>query len=265
MIHKTAIISENAKIGKDVKVGAYAIIEDGVEIGDSSIVMSGARICTGTRMGKMCRIGSHAIIGEAPQDLHFDFDIISGVEIGDNVTIRELSTVHRATKPEGFTKIGNDCFIMASSHIGHDCVLKSNVIMAPFAALGGFVDVEEHAFISGGVMVHQFVRVGEGVMISGNSCVSEDMAPYTIAQARNSMGGLNLVGMNRRKISRESILNVKRLYMRVFNPRSATESPRKNALSALEEGAATTPEGEKFLNFFTPEGRRYLRPRGRPL
>lgn len=264
MIHKSVAISENAKIGEGVEMGAYVIIEGDAEIGAGTRIMSGARICAGTRIGKNCKIGSFCVIGEEPQDLHFDSSIVSGVEIGDNVNIRELSTVHRATKPNSFTRVGNNCFIMASTHIGHDCVLEDSVIMAPFAALGGYVDVSQHAFISGGVMVHQHVRIGEGVMISGNSAVSEDMAPFTMAQGRNSMGGLNLVGMNRRKISRESITNVKRLYMRVFST-GLTESPRKNALKALEEGAATTPEGQIFLNFFLPEGRRFLRPRGRPL
>ena len=258
MIHPTAIIEDGATLGENVKVGAYAVIESGAVIGDNCVIEHHASIRKYARIGNNCTIASFAVIAGEPQDLHFDSSIKSYVEIGDGSTIREGATIHRATVPEASTKIGKNALLMANSHIGHDCVVGDNYIQACFAALGGHIHIGNDVFVSGGVMIHQRNRVGDGVIISGNAAVSMDVPPYTIAFERNLLAGLNLVGMNRRKMPREEIAEVKSLYMQVYK----TTSARKTALTLLEEGGAKTSAGKKFLEFFKEE-KRYLAPRER--
>jgi len=256
-IHSTAVLGENVSLGENVKIGAYAIVEDGAVLGDGCVVEPHAKICSSARIGRNCRLCSFAVVGGEPQDLHFDSSTVSFVELGDNSVVRESSTIHRATVAGASTKIGKNAFLMASSHIGHDCVAGDNFILGCFAALAGHVKVANDVFVSGGVMIHQRVRIGDGVIASGNSAASMDIPPYVIAFSRNLLGGLNLVGMNRRKMPREDIAEVKALYARVF----ATHSVRRNALEAIAEGAAKTAAGKNFLDFFTPDGRHYLTPR----
>lgn len=245
-IHSTAIIGENVKVDPTAKIGAYAIIEDNVEIGANSVIEPHARLCSGAKIGSNCQIASFTTIAGLPQDLHFDKATISYVEIGDGSVVREGSTIHRATQANKSTKIGKDCLIMANAHIGHDCVFGDRVIMAPFSATGGFVRVDNDVFISGGVMMHQKIRVGEGAMLSGNAALPMDIPPYVNAFSRNNIAGFNLVGLMRRKVAREAIAELKKLYAIVY----AGGNPRKNAKEAFDAEQAKTLEGKKFLSFF---------------
>ena len=258
MIHPTAVIEDGVQLGENVKIGAYAVIESGAVIGNNCVIEHHASIRGYARIGDNCKIASFAVIAGEPQDLHFDSSIKSYVEIGEGSVIREGSTIHRATFPEMSTKIGKNALLMANSHIGHDCVVGDNYIQACFSALGGHVHVGNDVFVSGGVMIHQRCRVGEGVIISGNGAISMDIPPYLLAFERNYSAGLNLIGMNRRKMPREEIAEVKSLYMQVYK----TTSARKNALALLEAGVAKTPAGIKFLEFFKEE-KRYIAPRER--
>lgn len=256
MIHPTAIVAPTVKLGRDVKIGPYAVIEDDVEIGDGSEIETHAHVKSGARIGKNCTICSFSTIAGDPQDLHFDKSIKTYVQIGDNTIVREGATIHRATFEGQSTIIGKDCLLMANSHVGHDCEVGDRCIIAPFSALGGIVKMGCDVFVSGGVMVHQKMRVGEGAILSGLSAVSMDVPPYVNAYKRNIVGGLNLIGLRRRKVPSESIAEVKHLYMAVY----ADLSPIKNAKKLIEEHAYSTPEGEKFLFFFAEPGRHFIQP-----
>ncbi|MBE6413441.1 MAG: acyl-ACP--UDP-N-acetylglucosamine O-acyltransferase [Verrucomicrobiaceae bacterium] len=256
-IDKTAIVSSNAVIGENVKIGPYAIVEDNVVIGDNSVIEAHAKVCFGARIGKGCKICSFAVVSGEPQDLHFDSSLETFTEIGDGSVLREHVSVHRATFEGKSTIIGKNCFLMDGAHVGHDCVVADNVIIANFSALGGHVHIDKDTFISGGVMIHQRQRVGEGVIVSGNSACSLDVPPFVIAFERNKLAGLNLIGMSRRGMSRDEVSEVKSLYNKVYSSMSA----RKNALAILEVGDFKTDAGRRFLEFFKMENRRYSMPR----
>lgn len=255
--HPTAIISRDAKIDESVEIGAYALVEGVAQIGSGSVIEPYARIHCGARIGKNCRICSFTTIAGEPQDLHFDSSIKSFVEIGDGSVVREGSTIHRATRAGEATRVGKGALLMANSHIGHDCSIGDNFILGCFSAMAGHCVAGDNIFVSGGVMIHQKVRIGDGVIVSGGSASSLDIPPFVNAFGRNDMAGLNLIGMSRRGFSRESIADIKNLYALVYSDSSV----RKNALKALEEGAARTAEGKIFLEFFKAEGRHFLHPR----
>jgi len=253
--HSTAIVSDKSTIAKGVQIGAYAMIEDNVQIGANTVIEPYARICEGSVIGANCKIGSFAMIGGLPQDLHFDSSIKSGVMVGDNTVVRENSTIHRATVPNSYTVVGKNCFLMASSHIGHDCIVGDNCIQGCFAAVAGFTTVGDNTFISGGVMLHQKMRVGKGVMLSGNGRFSYDIPPYVNALERNNIQGLNLIGLKRRGTPAESIRALKSAYMFVCK---RNVNMRNLAIEAFEKGLGNDPYAKEFLEFFTlSEGRTF--------
>src|SRR6218665_589608 len=122
MIHPHTYIHPNAKLATNVKVDPFTVIHPNVESGEGTWIGSNVTIMDGARIGKNCRIFPGTVISAIPQDLKFDGEQTLTI-IGDNTTIRECVTVNRGTKALGYTKIGNDCLIMATSHIAHDCVL----------------------------------------------------------------------------------------------------------------------------------------------
>ena len=119
------------------------------------------------------------------------------MEIGEETTIREHCTIHRGTAPGSVTRLGSRCLLMAGAHLGHNTRVGDHVILANHALLGGHVEIGDRVFVGGGSVFHQFVRVGRGAMIQGLSAFSKDVPPFTIGAKRNTVFGLNVVGLRR--------------------------------------------------------------------
>ena len=260
MIHETAIVSSKAKLGSDVKIGPYAIIEENVEIGDGGNIAGHAILKSGARIGKSVTIESFCIIGGLPQDLGFDTNTETYVAIGDRSVIREGSTINRASTASGSTIIGEDCFLMAVTHLGHDCRVGDRVVIGNNSLLAGHVSVGDDAFLGGDSGIHQFCRIGQGVMFGGDSTATVDVPPYTMLVERNTLFGLNLVGLRRRKHDPEAVKALKRCYREVLGSASGLKSTAKQL---LETSVANFHECRSFLEFFLSGDRGFARPRSK--
>ena len=202
MIHKTAVIDESAKIGNNVKIGAYAIIGKDTVIEDGCIIGESANIQF-AHVGKNTRISPFASIGGEPQDLGYKNEK-TGVIIGENCWIREFATINRATG-EGNTIIGNNCLLMAYTHVAHNCVLEDNVIMANAATLGGHCHVGFSAFLGGQSVFHQNLRIGEMAIVSGACAARLDIIPYCKAEGIPAIPmGMNAIGLRRKGIDKDT-------------------------------------------------------------
>lgn len=246
MIHATAIIHPGASLAADVQVGPYAIIGEHVVIGPGSWVGPHAVIEGWTEIGRDNRIFQFASVGAIPQDLKFRGEQ-SWLRIGDRNTIREFVTMHRGTADGGGeTVVGNDNLFMAYAHVAHDCRVGNRVILANGATLAGHVQVDDHAIIGGLSAAHQFTRIGCHVMVSGGAMVAQDIPPYTIAQGdRARTIGLNLIGLQRRGFSEETIRGIKRAYKLIFRSGLRLEE----ALEKISSEVETSPELQGFVTF----------------
>ncbi len=257
--HSTAVVHEATRIPDNVIIGPYSVIEDGVEIGPGTIIREHAIIRSGTILGSGCIVDAHTVLGGLPQDLGFNPATPTGVRIGNNVTFREGVTINRATFEGKFTEIGNNVMFMANSHVGHDCKVGDNVVFANGVLLAGKVTVGDFTFFGGNAAVHQFCRIGESSMIGGLARVSQDMPPFCIMAERNELIGLNLIGLQRRGIPRETIRELKKLYQLVFG---VDGRPRVLAGAALKDGVTDSDEGRQFLEFMATESKKgVMRPR----
>ena len=194
-------------------IHATAVIEDGAVIGDNTDIGPHAVIFRHTTIGSNCRIHAGAVIGDLPQDLAFR-PTDSFVRIGADCVVREHVTIHRGTKPGTATVVGDGCYLMANSHLAHNVRLGNRVVVANGTLLAGYVEVGDEAFISGNVVVHQFVRIGRLTMLSGGCGIGKDVPPFctTIGIQRNSIGGLNTIGMKRAGLSPAERAQVKQAF-----------------------------------------------------
>ncbi|ASQ29820.1 UDP-N-acetylglucosamine acyltransferase [Campylobacter avium LMG 24591] len=227
-IHPSAVVEDGAILGANVEVEAYAYIGKNVKIGDNSIIKQGARILSNTQIGDNSRVFSYAIVGDIPQDISYKDDISSGVIIGSNATIREFVTINSGTaKGDGYTKIGDNAFIMAYVHIAHDCKLGSNIILANNATLAGHVELGDYTVVGGLTPIHQFVKVGEGAMIAGASALSQDIVPFCLAEGnRASIRSLNLVGI-RRRFDKDEVEIINKAYKFLFKKGSLKDNAQE--------------------------------------
>jgi len=215
MIHPTAIIHPDARLGADVEVGPYAIIGPHVSLGRGSSVGSHAVVEGWTTIGEYNQIFHHSSVGAIPQDLKYKGEE-TYLKIGDRNIIREFATLHLGTVTgDGETTVGSGNLFMAYSHVAHDCHLGNGIVMANAATLAGHVSVEDNVVLGGLCAVHQFVRIGCNAMIGGGTLVSNDIPPYMIATGDGrdtKLRGLNLIGLKRRNFSDETIASLKKAY-----------------------------------------------------
>jgi UDP-N-acetylglucosamine acyltransferase len=215
MIHPTAIISPKAHVDPTTSVGPFAIIEEGVVIGPHCEVGPHVYIAGKTTIGAYNKFHPGCVVGHAPQDLKYKGEI-TGLRMGDNNSVREFVTIHRATDPSEDTVIGSNNLLMAHCHIAHNCVLGNHVIIVNGALLGGHVLVSDRAIVSGNCLVHQFVRVGTLAMMQGGSAISKDLPPFTVARLQNSISGLNIIGLRRAGFTSEQRLELRKVYHALF-------------------------------------------------
>ena len=240
-----AYIHPGAKIATNVVVEPFTTIHNNVKIGSGTWVGSNVTIMEGARIGKNCRIFPGAVISAIPQDLKFDGEESLAI-IGDNTTIRECVTVNRGTKALGKTQIGNDCLIMATSHIAHDCIIGDNCILANGSVIAGHVTVGNHAILSGLVAVHQFIHIGEHAMVSGGSLVRKDVPPYAKAGKEPiSYIGINSIGLRRRGFSTEKIREIQNIYRILYQKNYNTSQ----ALGKIEAEMEATRERDQIILF----------------
>jgi len=242
-IHPTAVIAPGACLGDNVTIGPYSVIDGDVRIGDGCVIGPHAYLTGHSTIGKNCQIHAGAIIGDAPQDLHYN-DERSYVDIGDNCIIREYVTIHRGTEEDSHTVIGNNVLLMAFVHLAHNCILADDVVIANGSMLAGRIEVGPHAFISGNVLIHQYVRIGRLAMIGGGNTIPQDVPPFCLLQDEEIQSP-NIVGLRRSSISdeaRHAIRNAIKIFF--FNGLN-----RLNAIAEIKAQVPDLPEIREFVDF----------------
>ena len=225
MIHNTAIIDKNAIISSNVKIGPYSVIGPNVELGSGTILHSNVSIVGNTKLGSNNEIFPFVSLGTPPQDLKYKGEKNS-LLIGDNNKFREYVNINPGTAQGGsITKIGNNNLLMVYCHIAHDCNVGNNIVLANNVQVGGHVTIENNAIIGGSCAVHQYSRIGQYAMIGGMTGVLHDVIPYGLSTGnRNSLQGLNLIGLRRAKFENKDILSLSEAYKVIFATKNIYEN-----------------------------------------
>ena len=247
MIHKTAIIDAKSKISSTVKIGPYTVIGPNVEIGDNVVIQSHVNITGHTVIGKNNNIYPFASIGNDPQDMKYKGEKTE-LNIGDNNTIREYSTINPGTiQGGGVTKVGNNNLIMISAHIAHDCIIGNNIVIANSAAIAGHAQIDDYVVIGGNCGVQQFARIGKMAMVGGMTGVSRDVIPYGLSTGnRNYLNGINIIGLRRSNVSNKDIIGLTEAYKDIFKTENLNENLSK--LNGNFKKNSLVIEVLKFIN-----------------
>lgn len=244
-VHSTAIVSADAELAEDVGVGPYSIIEAGVRIGAGTVIGPHCYFASGTTVGEKNSFTAFVTAGTAPQDVAFQ-ETDSKLEIGDGNTFREFVSLNRGTpKERSLTRIGNDNFFMAGSHVGHDCVLGSKIILTNCVLIGGHCHVGDNVVLSGFAGIAQFVTIGRLSYIGATSRVVQDVPPFVkMAGDPAEVRMVNEVGMQRAGCSKAEVDEIKHVYRAIFRTgRSVSEE----AHSYMNDTSAKVRELAEFL------------------
>ncbi len=252
MIHNTAIVDVKAKISDNVEIGPYCSIGPGVEIGTGSVLHSHVNIVGNTKIGNNNQIYPFSSIGTPPQDLKYKGEKNSLV-IGNNNKIREYVNINPGTEQGGgITRVGDNNLFMVYCHIAHDCLISNNIVLANNVQVGGHVNIENNAIVGGSCAIHQFSRIGEFAMIGGMTGVLSDVIPFGLSMGnRNSLTGINLIGLRRAKVSNENIKKLQLAYKNIFKNTSFREN-----IENLNQDLKNNKFVKKILNFINSDKKR---------
>ncbi len=248
MIHSTAIVDPSAEIADGVSIGPYSVIGADVQIDAGTVVDSHCIIQGPTRIGKDNHIHSFCSLGGDPQDKKFEGEA-SRLEIGDRNTIREYCTFNRGTEMDlGYSRVGNDNWIMAYCHIAHDCVVGNHTIFANAATIAGHVSVGDYTIFGAFTCVHQFVRVGAHSFTGMHSLLTKDLPPYVRVSGNPAAPhGLNAEGLQRRGFDKEAIKQLRVAYKLLYRSGLRLEQAKQD-ITELAIGSEAVLLLANFLN-----------------
>lgn len=254
-IHPTAVVEPGARLGAGVEVGPFCHIAADVEVGDGTRFGPHCSVQGPTRIGRDNRFAGHCAIGGDPQDKKYAGERVELV-IGDRNVFREFCTINRGTGGGGaVTRIGNDNWFLAYTHVAHDCHVGNHCVFSNNATLAGHVDVGDHVILSGFAGVHQFCRIGAHAFIGMGAFVNGDVPPFVMV-AQEGYGkprGINSEGLKRRGFDAARIAAIKRAYRALYMSGGSLEEARSRLA-----GLAAESEDVRAVLAFVESGERPL-------
>lgn len=241
-IDSRAVVSPSARLGKGVRVAAYAVVGDDVELGDGCVLDPHAVLQGPSSFGRENRFSSFSIVGGDPQDYTYTGQPVR-LEAGDFNTFREFCTVHRGTiKGGGFTRVGSHNLIMAYAHVGHDCVIGNHCTIINGAQFAGHTHIGDYATVSSFVLVHQFSRIGCHSYIGAGTVITQDVPPFSlvVGPRETRCYGINKVGLERRGFSPERIQPIEQAYRYLLRS-------KLNTSQAIDKMRGTLAHSEDVL------------------
>ncbi len=259
-VHPTAIVEPGAALGQRVEIGPWCHVGAEVALGDDVRLISHVVVDGRTTIGASAVLYPFCSVGLPPQDLKYRGEPTL-CSIGARTQLREHVTVHRGTVTgSGHTRVGEDCLLMAVTHVAHDCELGDGVIVANNVVMGGHVTIGERAVIGGSAALHQFVRIGRGAMVGGVSGVEADVIPFgSVLGNRARLAGLNVIGLKRRGVDKAGLHRLRAAVHALFG--EDAEHPGRvfaDKLASVRDGAAGDPLVEELLAFVDAPSRRGL-------
>ena len=246
-IHPLSFVDPKAELDSGVTVGPLCFVEAGAEIGAGTRLDSHVTIKGNTRIGNNNFVGQGAVIGGDPQDRKYAGEP-SFLTIGNDNVFREYVTIHRASGEGKSTVVGNNCYLMAYSHLGHNVTLEDFVTIANSVNVAGHVTIESLANIGGMVGIHQFVRIGKVAMVGGFGKVVRDIPPFMLVDSMTEqVHDINAVGLRRIGVSQQARMSLHKACKLLFK----SQLGLTNAMEAVRREVPSTEELEYLLAFMS--------------
>ena len=184
-IHPSAIIDENATLGRGVRIGPGCTVGPDAVIGDDTVLLNGVHILPGTRIGRACEIGSGTVIGgdgfgyeRDERDRWVAFPHLAGVVIEDEVRIGANCAVDRG--PLKDTLIESGVKLDNLIHVAHGVHLKRDCAAAALVMFSGSVTVGERVWIAPSVVIRDGLTIGDDAFVGTGAVVVKDVEAGTV-------------------------------------------------------------------------------------
>ena len=249
-IHSSAVVDPAAELHDSVTVGPYTVIGPHVKVGAGTTIGAHCVIEGRTTIGCDNHIFQFNSLGAIPQDKKYAGEPCELV-IGDRNTVREFCTFNIGSPGDlGVTRIGDDNWIMAYTHIAHDCQIANHTTLANNTTLGGHVHLGPWVTVGGLTGIHQFVKVGAHAMVGFASAVSQDVPPYMLVDGNPlAVRGVNSIGLRRRDFNAERLTVVKAMHKALYRQDLTLQAAKLRIAELARSSPASAADVELMLSF----------------
>lgn len=199
-VHPTAVVHPTARVGKNVYLGPYVVIDEDAEIGDNAVLLAHVVIYRGARIGsnffahahavvrEFCQLGDNVLLqngvvvgsdgfGFAKEDSGHWYKIVQSgnVVVESDVELQANTCIDRASIGE--TRIGRGSKLDNMVHIGHSCTIGRDTLLCAQVGLAGTTDVGNNVILAGQVGVSGHVKIGDGAIAIAQSGIPHDVPP----------------------------------------------------------------------------------------
>lgn len=196
-IHPTAVIASSAKVGANAHIGAYAVIEEDVEVGDNAVILPHVVIYRGARIGNNFFAHAHAVVREYCQ-LGDDVVLQNGAVVGadgfgfardgdrwqkitqsgpaileNDVEVQANACIDRASIGE--TRVSRGVKVDNLAQVGHGSAVGENTLLCAQVGLAGSSVIGKNVILAGQAGVAGHCRVGDGVIVTAQSGTHGDI------------------------------------------------------------------------------------------
>ena len=191
-IHPTAVISQSAKLGNNVSVGAYTVVEDGAQIGDNTVIFPQCYIGKDVVIGKNCYIYPQVVIRE--ECVLKDYVILqAGAKIGsDGFGFSFHDGRHQKIPQIGNVVLGNDVEVQSNTCIDRakisSTIIGDNTKIDNLVQIGHNVHVGMSSIMCAQVGVAGTTEIGNGVILAGQVGLAGHMSIGDRAQVGAQSG-----------------------------------------------------------------------------
>jgi UDP-3-O-[3-hydroxymyristoyl] glucosamine N-acyltransferase len=196
-----ASVHPDAKIGKNVSIGAFTVIEKNAVVGDDSVISAQVFIGENTKVGSGCKIHPQVVIREncvVGQRVILQPGVVIGgdgygfspdkktgrflkipqlgnVVLGDDVEVQAGSVIDRATT--GSTVVGAGTKIDNLVQIAHNVKVGRNCLLVSQVGVAGSTELGNNVVLGGQVGLVGHIKVGDGVQVGAQSGLMSDVEP----------------------------------------------------------------------------------------
>lgn len=246
-IHSAAHVDPSAIIGAAAVIEMNAFIGPGCIVGPECRIRPYAMLVQDVEMGRGNDVHPYAVLGGDPQIANPAAAGPGCVIIGERNTFREGVTINRSSTAGGATRIGDNNYLMAASHLGHDVRIGDNNVLANGFAAAGHVTIADRCFFGASAGIHQYCMIGEGVMMQGTGAASQHVPPFVILVNYNRIAGINMVGLRRNPAATDrDRREVRTVYGAIYRTRRGR--PIAEVLAELRQ-QEWGPFAQRFLDF----------------
>lgn len=201
-IHPTAVIPKKSDVSKSAALGAYVVMEEGVSIGDNTVIYPFSYIGKNARIGKNCviypnvTIREEVVIGDRviihpgtvigsdgfgydiqKNGTHFKVPQMGVVIIEDDVELGSCVTIDRARFAK--TVIGKGSKIDNLCQIAHNVKIGPNCMIAAQSGISGSTELGRNVVFGGQVGVADHLKLGDFVVAGAKSGISKSYPSNT--------------------------------------------------------------------------------------